>query len=42
MTKVLFCALAAMLAFAACGKETAPDTTAAVEQKPAETQSLPQ
>ena len=42
MTKVLFCALAAMFAFAACGKETAPAPAAAVEQEPAETQSLPQ
>jgi thiol:disulfide interchange protein DsbA len=41
MTKVLFCALAAMLAFAACGKETAPAPAAAVETKPAETQSVP-
>src|SRR5918995_512427 len=30
MTKVLFCALAAMFAFAACGKETAPAPAAAV------------
>ena len=42
MTKVLFCALAAMFAFAACGKETAPSPAAAVEEKPAEAQSLPQ
>ena len=42
MTKVLFCALAATFALAACGKETAPAPTAAVEQKPAETQAPPQ
>jgi len=42
MTKVLFCALAAMFAFAACGKETAPAPAAAVEEKPVATQSVPQ
>ena len=42
MTKVLFCAIAAMFAFAACGKETAPAPAAAVEEKPAEAQALPQ
>jgi len=42
MTRVLICAFAAMFAFAACGKEPAPAPAAAVETKPAETQSLPQ
>jgi len=42
MTRVLFCALAAVLTFAACGKETAPAPAGAVEQKPADTQSVPQ
>jgi thiol:disulfide interchange protein DsbA len=43
MTRVLFCALAAMLAFAACGKETEPADSAPVETPPAaETQSVPQ
>lgn len=42
MTKVLICAFAAMFAVAACGKETAPAPAAAVEEQPAQTQSLPQ
>jgi thiol:disulfide interchange protein DsbA len=43
MTRVLFCALAAMLAFAACGKETEPADAAPPEAPPAaETQSVPQ
>jgi len=42
MTKVLLCALAATFAFTACGKEPAPAPAAAVEEKPAETQSVPQ
>jgi len=43
MTRVLFCALAAMLAFAACGKETESADAAQPEAPPAtETQSVPQ
>ena len=43
MTRVLLCALAAMFAFAACGKETAPAATAtAPESQPAQAESVPQ
>jgi thiol:disulfide interchange protein DsbA len=43
MTRVLFCAFAAMLAFAACGKETETADAAPPEVPPAaETQSIPQ
>ena len=44
MTKVLFCALAAMFAFAACGKETetVSGPVAVIEEKPAEAQTVPQ
>ncbi len=43
MTRILFCALTAMLAFAACGNETAPATPAAAqaEAQPAAPQSVP-
>lgn len=42
MTKVLLCALAAMFAFAGCGKEMEPAPAAAVEEKPTEAQLPPQ
>ncbi len=43
MTRALFCALTAMLAFAACGNETAPAETVAVqaEAQPVVPQSVP-
>jgi len=43
MTRVLFCALAAMVTFAACGKETEPADAASPAAPPvSETQSVPQ
>lgn len=42
MTKVLLCALGAMFAFTACGKEPADAPAAAAEQVPLPAQSLPQ
>ena len=42
MTRILFCAFAVVLAFAACGKETSPAQATAAETAAAPAQSVPQ